>query len=282
MSWRPGLLVLLGMFALAGCKSSSHVAPIDQLDQPPGIKLHYHTISRGDTLYSIAWRYGLDYRSLASLNGIGPPYTIYAGRKLKVSEGGSDLSPGTGYVGEGTQVMAVQDATTGVTEVGGGVTEVAPVTETAPPEESPAESAPAVVQERQPAPARTGTAPPGQWLWPAKGRVISRFVADDPLRKGIDIEGALGQPVVASSGGQVVYAGSGLTGYGQLVIVKHNEQFLSAYAHNSKLLVKEGDAVKAGQSIAEIGSSGTDRNKLHFEIRSAGRPVDPLDYLPAR
>lgn len=270
------------MFALAGCKSSSHVAPIDQLDQPPGIKLHYHTISRGDTLYSIAWRYGLDYRSLASLNGIGPPYTIYAGRKLKVSEGGSDLSPGTGYVGEGTQVMAVQDATTGVTEVGGGVTEVAPVTETAPPEESPAESAPAVVQERQPAPARTGTAPPGQWLWPAKGRVISRFVADDPLRKGIDIEGALGQPVVASSGGQVVYAGSGLTGYGQLVIVKHNEQFLSAYAHNSKLLVKEGDAVKAGQSIAEIGSSGTDRNKLHFEIRSAGRPVDPLDYLPAR
>jgi lipoprotein NlpD len=119
-------------------------------------------------------------------------------------------------------------------------------------------------------------------MWPTNGRIISGFSATDPLRKGIDLAGQLGEPVVAADSGSVVYAGSGLAGYGELVIIKHNEQFLSAYGHNSKLLIKEGDAVKAGQKIAEVGSSGTDSNKLHFEIRKDGKPVDPLSYLPKR
>jgi lipoprotein NlpD len=131
----------------------------------------------------------------------------------------------------------------------------------------------------QPAPATSSSS---NWLWPTNGRLITLYSATDPLRKGIDLEGKQGDPVKAANAGSVVYAGSGLAGYGQLIIVKHGEQFLSAYGHNSKLLVAEGDAIKKGQVIAEVGSSGTDKNKLHFEIRKSGKPVDPLLYLPRR
>ncbi|AOS97471.1 Murein hydrolase activator NlpD precursor [Microbulbifer aggregans] len=118
------------------------------------------------------------------------------------------------------------------------------------------------------------------WRWPARGPLISTFRPKDPLRKGVDIAGQKGDSVLAAANGTVIYAGSALRGYGKLLIVKHNEEYLSAYAHNHKLLVKEGSEVKAGQRIAELGSSGTDRNKLHFEIRRNGQPVDPLAYLP--
>ena len=130
--------------------------------------------------------------------------------------------------------------------------------------------------------AMTATNSNSHWLWPTNGRVITMYSANDPLRKGIDLEGRQGDPVKATGAGSVVYAGSGLAGYGQLIIIKHNDQFLSAYGHNSKLLVAEGDAVKKGQVIAEVGSSGTDKNKLHFEIRKSGKPVDPMLYLPRR
>ncbi len=117
------------------------------------------------------------------------------------------------------------------------------------------------------------------WMWPAPGRVIETFAGNT---KGLAIGGRLGEPVVAAAGGRVVYSGSGLPGYGQLVIIKHNEMFLSAYAHNSRILVKEGEAVKKGQKVAELGSSDTDRPKLHFEIRRSGKPVDPIEHLPER
>lgn len=120
------------------------------------------------------------------------------------------------------------------------------------------------------------------WAWPASGTLIGRFASNGSLNKGIDIAGQLGQPVLAASGGTVVYAGSGLRGYGELVIIKHNETYVSAYGHNRRLLVREGQQVKVGQSIAEMGSTGTDRVKLHFEIRRQGKPVDPLQYLPRR
>lgn len=120
------------------------------------------------------------------------------------------------------------------------------------------------------------------WKWPTQGQVTERFSSSDDTRKGIDISGRLGQPVIASAPGRVVYSGSGLRGYGQLIIIKHNERFLSAYAHNRKLLVKEGQAVSAGQSIAEMGSSGADEVKLHFEIRRDGKPIDPLAFLPGQ
>lgn len=279
-------MLLVASLLLAGCKNTSRLAPIEQLDPPPDIRLHHHTVSRGDTLYSIAWRYGMDYRQLASINSISPPYTIYVGQKLHL--GGSDnrySSIASSTASPGTQVIAVPDSGTGVSEVSvvTEVTEDVPVAPVAP--SSPPTAVTDVKQdvERDVEPARPGAGTGKlQWSWPSGGRVITRFSAADPLRKGIDLDGKLGEAVTASAGGNVVYAGSGLTGYGQLIIVKHNEQFLSAYAHNSKLLVAEGQDVKAGQKIAEIGSSGTDHNKLHFEIRREGKPVDPLQYLPAR
>jgi lipoprotein NlpD len=120
------------------------------------------------------------------------------------------------------------------------------------------------------------------WIWPAQGAVLGGFQADDPTRQGIDIAGRTGAPVNAAADGVVVYSGNGLVGYGELVIVKHSDIYLSAYGHNSKRLVNEGQRVKAGQQIAEMGSSGASRTELHFEIRKQGKPVDPLAFLPRR
>jgi lipoprotein NlpD len=120
------------------------------------------------------------------------------------------------------------------------------------------------------------------WRWPGGGKVIGGFVAGDQTKQGVDIAGAAGDQVVAAADGEVVYSGNGLLGYGELIIVKHNASFLSAYGHNRKRLVAEGDRVRAGQQIAEMGSSASSRDELHFEIRKNGKPVNPLDYLPAR
>jgi lipoprotein NlpD len=136
------------------------------------------------------------------------------------------------------------------------------------------------------APPQAGTPPPARssvsWRWPTDGQILNRFTAGDPTRQGVDITGKGGQPVRAAGDGVVVYSGSGLVGYGELVIVKHDEQWLSAYGHNRSRLVNEGARVKAGQQIAEMGSTGASREMLHFEIRYNGKPVDPLQYLPRR
>jgi lipoprotein NlpD len=129
------------------------------------------------------------------------------------------------------------------------------------------------------APASTG---PIRWQWPTLGDIVGRFVAGDPTRQGLSIAGSAGQPVNAAADGVVVYSGSGLIGYGELIIVKHSDEFLSAYGHNRRRLVGEGDQVRAGQQIAEMGRSGAARDMLHFEIRRNGRPVDPQTHLPAR
>ena len=120
------------------------------------------------------------------------------------------------------------------------------------------------------------------WKWPASGPVIETFATAGQVNKGIDLAGRRGEPVYAAADGKVVYSGTGLVGYGNLIIIKHNGTFLSAYGHNSRLLLKEGQFAKAGQKIAEIGSTGTNRDKLHFEIRRNGKPVNPLQYLPKR
>lgn len=276
------LPVLVLLFAIGACKSSSHLAPIEQLEQPPGIKLTYHTVSRNDTLYSIAWRYGVDYRELASINNIRPPYTIKVGQKINLASGASSpASLAASTNSPGVKVTAIANDTNAVTEV----TAVSEVSSTQPREESLVRPTENVKRDVEPAVERKLVAvPPGNsnWQWPSNGQISSRYSATDPMRKGIDLDGKLGEPVAAARSGSVVYAGSGLAGYGELIIIKHDEQFLSAYGHNSKLLVKEGDAVKAGQKIAEVGSSGTDSNKLHFEIRRDGKPVDPLQYLPKK
>lgn len=288
-----GLLVFL-----VGCKGSGRLASIEQLDQPPDIRIDQHTVFRGDTLYSIAWRYGMDYRQIAQINNIRPPYTIYIGQRLDLGRnqagvGNRDVTSGS------TQVIAVPDSgygrgdNSGVREIGG-VHEISsspamPASgdavkgDAVSPQPAGANSGGAHVEPSvQVSSARVTPASKSQWLWPAQGQLIGRFSNTNALQKGVDIGGSPGSPVIASAGGSVVYAGSGLAGYGELLIIKHDEQFLSAYAHNSKLLVAEGEQVRAGQPIAEMGSSGTDRTKLHFEIRQAGKPVDPLLFLPRR
>jgi lipoprotein NlpD len=214
-------------------------------------------VQRGDTLYSIAWDAGLDYRALARWNDISPPYVIHPGQQLRLRpEPGSAARPRT--------------ATRPQTSTRPG-TSIQPK-----PSPRPAKS-PAPQPRRQPEPG--SMVGESGWIWPAQGPVIRKF-SGTSANPGIDIGGKAGQIVKSAADGRVVYSGDGLRGYGELIIVKHNEMFLSAYAHNRKLLVQEGDRVRRGQPIAEMGSTGTDRVKLHFEIRKEGKAVNPLQYLP--
>jgi lipoprotein NlpD len=251
--------------------SARKAAPVAPRTTPRGGD---YTVRRGDTLYSIAWRYGRDYRELAAWNGIRPPYTIYVGQRLRTAPGRLSTAA-RAPVREPAPVSAD------------------PARNTAPP------AAPAPIPGNRgitPPTASTSTSKPGPtaapgpvefprnvtWAWPVEGPLLNRFSDSGAGRKGVDIGGHYGQPVRTAAAGQVVYSGSGLRGYGQLIIVKHNDMYLSAYAHNRRLLVKEGEAVKAGQVVAEMGRSETDRVMLHFEIRKEGKPVDPLLYLPKR
>jgi len=236
---RWAIMVLVAL--LVACGGGASRAPVKE-----------HAVSRrapeaptrevraGDTLYSIAWESGRDYRDVAEWNGIKPPYLIRPGQVLRLHPPKSPSSP----------------------------------------------------------PARTGSAAPDRpreadthaaaktaptkfaWIWPTEGKLLERFTPGGA--RGIAIAGRRGQPVYATAPGTVVYQGSGLRGYGELIIVKHDADFLSAYAHNDRNLVKEGSVVRRGQKIAEMGSSGSDRVKLHFEIRHRGVPVDPLTYLPKK
>ncbi|WP_346840182.1 peptidoglycan DD-metalloendopeptidase family protein [Microbulbifer sp. SAOS-129_SWC] len=220
--------------------------------------MRFHTVSRGDTLYSIAWRYGRDFRQLAAINGIAPPYQIFPGQHLKL----------VGRALATTSLAAPKNTRKTPRRVSHTATKPRP------------KAVKSLTSSKPRKPASRVSSSGIRWQWPAHGKVISRFQAKNPLRKGVDIAGQKGESVLAAANGTVIYAGSALRGYGKLLIVKHNDEYLSAYAHNHKLLVREGSEVKAGQRIAELGSSGTDRNKLHFEIRRNGQPVDPLAYLP--
>jgi lipoprotein NlpD len=250
---------------LVGCSStkSSSVRVVDRnsaVAQRPTVTTGQYVVRRGDTLFSIAFRYGWDYKALAARNNIPEPFTIHPGQTIRF-DGRSGAAPTT--VVTTSQSSASSSSKTTVTRRPVGV---APAT--------PSKSTPAPLPPAGPAP--TG------WGWPANGILIGKFSSNGSLNKGIDIAGDLGQPVLAASDGTVVYAGSGLRGYGELVIIKHNETYVSAYGHNRRLLVREGQQVKVGQTIAEMGSTGTDRVKLHFEIRRQGKPVDPLQFLPRR
>ena len=208
----------------------------------------YHTVLKGETLYSIAFRHGIDYKRLSSWNGIRPPYTIYAGQRLKLTR------------------SQVTSKTYAAKKKSSSVSNKSKKTNNA-----------VVVKPKVSKPEKLIK---HKWNWPTKGKIIRAYSSKLGGNKGIDIAGKIGQPVLAASSGKVVYSGNGLAGYGNLIIVKHSEQFLSAYAHNKKLFVKEGGEVKRGEKIAELGKSGTTEVKLHFEIRYKGKPVDPLKYLP--
>jgi lipoprotein NlpD len=214
-------------------------------------------VQRGDTLYGIAFRNGLDFRDVAAWNGIGPPYTIYPGQRLHLYPAGGRRST---TVASGPARPPANRPSSGGTRSGTTRPEPRPATTPTPP------------------PASSGIA----WRWPADGTLVARFEPGEPTRQGIDIAGRAGDPVRAAADGVVVYSGSGLVGYGELVIVKHNDAWLSAYGHNRARKVNEGQLVKAGEQIAEMGRSGAQREMLHFEVRHNGKPVDPLRYLPPR
>lgn len=239
------------------------------------------TVRKGDTLYRIAVTHGISPLDLATWNRIPPPYTIYPGQRLRLTApsvaarppappaGGvkPPTTPGTGNPGTGGVATTTPSAAT-------------PTTGTAP--------RPTTGTGTTPRPPVAPTPPAGPvatdwaWRWPADGGVIARYVAGDPTRQGIGIGGASGAPVRAAADGVVVYSGAGLIGYGELIIIKHDERWLSAYGHNRARLVNEGQRVKAGEQIAELGRSGAARDMLHFEIRHNGKPVDPQLYLPKR
>ena len=262
--------LLLGAALLAGC-ASTRVIPAPGVSRPaprtstpkPG---QFAVVAKGDTLYGIAFRNGIDTRDLAAWNGIAAPYTIYPGQRLRL------------YPGGGRRTASATPPRTAATKP--------PVLKPAVPVVAPTRpiSTPAgpVGSATKPAPPAAPATSPFAWGWPAEGELIGRYVAGEATRQGIDIAGANGSPVRAAGDGVVVYSGSGLVGYGELIIVKHDDAWLSAYGHNRARLVNEGQLVKAGQQIAEMGRSGAARDMLHFEIRHNGKPVDPLRYLPKR
>jgi len=241
------LIFCLLLFVFTACVSNRNSGV--QYDYDHG----YHTVLLGDTLYSIAWRHRIDYKQLASWNRIRPPYTIYAGQRLRVKK------PSTSSAGANTQRVPKKSSTAATGKK-----------KTAKQASKPAKK----VASKSIKPYKH------DWAWPTKGKVIKTYSTKLGGSKGIDIAGKVGQPILAASAGKVVYSGNGLSGYGNLIIVQHNEQYFSAYAHNKKLFVQEGGLVKRGEKIAELGSSGTTTPKLHFEIRYNGKPVDPIKHLP--
>jgi lipoprotein NlpD len=249
-----------------------------------------YRVERGDTLYSIAFRHGVDYRDLAEWNGIAPPYTIYPGRELKLGPARAAAKPPVAQAAPPPKPVAAPPPASSTVSKPAPFEPVAapPPSRTSPPPVAsttpPPSTAPSPSTTPPPPPTGPPPAPAGDvaWRWPADGQVVGTYVAGDPMKQGIDIAGKAGAPVRAAADGTVVYSGNGLIGYGELIIVKHSPAFLSAYGHNQKRLVQEGDKVKAGQTIAEMGSSGASRDELHFEIRKNGKPINPIDYLPRR
>jgi len=251
------LVLMAAAILLAACGSSrvtreSGARPTPRVSAP---KYGASTIvKRGDTLYRIAINNGISPLDLAMWNDVRPPYVIHPGQRLRLYPGGAHRASAS------TTPSRVPPRTPS-----------RPVSH--PPANVPARPTPPIA-----APATSNIG----WRWPADGELVGRYVNGEPTKQGIDIAGNGGAPVRAAGDGVVVYSGAGLVGYGELIIVKHNEEWLSAYGHNRSRMVNEGQLVKAGQQIAEMGRTGAARDMLHFEIRYNGKPVDPLQYLPKR
>lgn len=265
------ILIFFAGLLLSAC-SSSNYAPVTNGWSNANAASRSYRVQHDDTLYSIAFRYGLDYRKLAEVNHISSPYHIVTGQMLVLLPEANDTLTSTAS----TSAPVITGAAP-ITKITSQPVVSSPIVTKSAVKPAVITSPPVIS-----APEVNSTGPVGKWLWPASGRVIQTFSDTYGGNKGIDIAGKLGDPVKATASGRVVYSGSGLRGYGLLLIIKHNSEYLSAYAHNSKLLVKEGDAVRAGQTIALMGSTGASRVLLHFEIREAGKPVDPLKMLTPR
>ncbi len=268
--WKPALSLSIILLASA-CGSTVARAPVEKRAHSQPSTPVYHTVHRGDTLYGIAWQYDLDYRDVASWNHIKTPYLIYPKQRIRVKRPAA-ASPKPASVSRPEKSVSIQRPKRPDKSVAPkkNAPNTTPKPET---KKRPKSQTPSPVKKAEAKLPRKFT-----WTWPAKGLIVRKF--SQKGNKGLDISGRLGQPVYAAAGGRVVYSGSGLIGYGKLIIIKHNKSHLSAYAYNNRLLVKEGDTVSGGQRIAEMGQTGAKQVKLHFEIRRDGKPVNPLRYLP--
>lgn len=292
--------VLLATAAiLAGCASSGQRAPVVERGEAPRKSVaadearkkaprekdwrpEVYVVQKGDTLYSIAFNHGFDYRELAELNGIQDPGVIQIGQQIRLFRSAAirpaapvDSKPIEPPVKEQPRLAKYaysEKAVAQIEKVQEAKPEIAAKPEAKPKPETKAEAKPDSGDGDSADEAL-------EWSMPTQGKLIVEF-SESANRKGIDIAGKLGQPITASAPGKVVYSGSGLRGYGKLVIIKHNKTYLSAYAHNDQVLVKEGQTVTRGQKIAEMGNTDADQVKLHFEVRRFGKPVDPAKYLP--
>lgn len=309
MQLRSVLILGVVVLVLGGCASRSGAPVTERGVSARQSDAEFREIIAGDTLYSIAWESGRDYRELAQWNRISPPYTIKPGQKIRLRPPANTEPPKTDdapsptahvvqrgdtlfsiasrydvavadlaawnnlaapYTIKPGQSLRVVGAAASRSNVKGNLRKPRP-------QSAPVAPKPPTKQKTN---AKFAAREIGAWNWPTEGALLTRFNSGGS--KGVDVAGKAGQPIVAAASGTVVYQGSGLRGYGQLIIIKHNTDFLSAYAHCNKIVVREGNVIKRGQKIAEMGSTGTDRVKLHFEIRYRGTPVDPLDHLPKR
>lgn len=302
LKWQSGC-ALLALLILAGCASTSPAPVVDRSTQPAGVAVaavnpDLYTVKKGDTMYSIALEHNLDYKDLVTWNGIENPNRILVGQQLRVKRAG-DATPSDVVVSQPIALapMVEKHALDGNTDTvkrepkagkepyseqalaqaqGQAKTSEPPTNALVKPDAK--TDAKPEAEAKTAAPALVGDEL--AWIWPASGKVVATY--SESGNKGVDIAGKAGDPVIAAGEGKVVYSGTGLRGYGKLVIVKHNNTYLSAYAHNQNILVKEGQSVSKGQKIAEMGNSDADQVKLHFEVRRQGKPVDPLKYLPQR
>lgn len=268
------VLLLAGVF-LAACTSSPDTpAPVRSLSKNYSdyVKGEHrgttYRVEKGQTLYSVAWHVGMDYNMLAKINGIKPPYTIHPGQVLSIKSK-KNITKSAGITRPANKAVTTQKSKQKVTKT----VDQKPQQDYG--NSSAGQNVTAAKTEH-----KVSFKPDSGWIWPASGKRKRVYSSTESGIKGVDILGRFGQSVVAAAGGKVVYAGDGLRGYGQLVIIKHSQDYLSAYAHNSKIRVREGQWVKPGQRIADMGSTGTDQVKLHFEIRFRGKPVNPNKYLP--
>lgn len=296
------LAILPAMFT--ACGTTHHSAPV--LDRTSGVKAveiprisreandhGFYTVQRGDTLLQIALEFGQNYRDLVAWNNLANPNDIKVDQVLRVLPAEAATETASVMTSSGVEVRPLSSPASGTS-----------TNKTAPRGDKRPYSDGALAELQKTEPARPGTVQPSKaeppkvvakapdsavvllpedeslsWVWPAEGKVVANFSEG---KRGIDIAGKMGQPVLAAGAGKVLYAGSGIRGYGNLVIVKHSNNLLSAYAHNKTIFVKEDQTVAQGQKIAEMGNSDADEVKLHFEIRKQGKPVDPSKFLPSR
>lgn len=277
-------LLLVGTLLLAACGTGLNTAPVEDrrtpvtrpamdpntaaVKQPPGFenagKVGYYTVKPGETLIRIGLETGQNWKDIAAWNNLDQPNQISVGQVLRV------VPPAAAPESSGVVTRPIGGGSVAATQVQPGQASSAAAKPGA------AASSPVPPLAEPSAAAESGLS----WIWPVPGPVLTGF--DEVKNKGLDLGGAAGEPVLAAADGRVVYVGAGLRGYGNLIILKHNNTYLTAYAHNQSLLVKEDQAVRRGQKIAEMGNSDADRVKLHFEVRRQGKPVDPLKYLPSR